>query len=133
MRCRDLEELLSAYADGELNKTQKEFIEEHLECCPDCRATFSEFSKAGRLLSTLELMPRSIDIRENIISKIKAVEVSSGSSFRRCLRPILTIGTVLLVLAVFYLAYRDSGRPAQPQPLRATALKCSVAMMTDQK
>jgi hypothetical protein len=105
MSCRDLEELLSAYADGELNRTQKEFIEEHLECCADCRATFSEFTEAGRLLSALELMPRSTDIRENIISKIKAIEVSSGSNLRRLVRPILAIGTVLLVLAVFYLAY----------------------------
>ena len=30
MRCKDLEELLSAYADGELPRTQREFVEKHL-------------------------------------------------------------------------------------------------------
>jgi len=29
MKCRDLRELLSAYADNELPRTQKEFVEEH--------------------------------------------------------------------------------------------------------
>ena len=38
MKCRDLEELLSAYADGELPRAQREFVEEHLDSCSQCQA-----------------------------------------------------------------------------------------------
>jgi predicted anti-sigma-YlaC factor YlaD len=48
VNCKDFEELLSAYADGELSRTQKEFIEERLSGCADCRATLAQYEAVGR-------------------------------------------------------------------------------------
>ena len=100
MKCRDLEELLSAYADGELNRTQKEFVEEHLECCPDCRATLGEFEEAGRLLSSLKEMPINSDIRGTTLSKIKAGGAFPVTAYRRWLRPVITTAVSIAVIAV---------------------------------
>ncbi len=100
MRCRDLEELLSAYADGELNRTQKEFIEEHLECCPDCRDTLGEFETAGRLISSLKEMPIISDIRGTTLSKIKAGGAFPVKAYRRWLRPVITTAVSIAVIAV---------------------------------
>jgi len=74
MNCKDLEELLSAYADGELSKTQREFIEEHLTGCADCRETLAEFEAAGRQISLLKKVSEGSDISEATLSKIKATE-----------------------------------------------------------
>jgi len=104
MNCGDLEELLSAYADNELPRTQKEFIEEHLGSCAACQATLSDFVAAGRLLSSLSVMPMATDIRETTLLKIKAAGISPGNAFRRWLRPLLAIGTAVIILAVLLTA-----------------------------
>lgn len=54
MNCRDLEELLSAYADDDLSRTQQEFIEKHLSGCVHCRETLAKFKAAGQQLSSLK-------------------------------------------------------------------------------
>jgi hypothetical protein len=100
MRCRDLEELLSAYADGELNRTQKEFIEEHLEGCPDCRATLGEFAEAGRLLSSLKETPINSDISGTTLSKIKAGAAFPVKARSRRLLPFISIAVSIAVIAV---------------------------------
>ncbi len=98
MNCKDLEELLSAYADGELPRTQKEFIEEHLDGCATCAATLADFTASGRLLSSLKAVPGEPDIREATISKIKAN--IHGNALWRWGRPSLAIGVAIIVLAV---------------------------------
>lgn len=103
MKCSDLEELLSAYADGELPRMQREFIEEHLALCADCRATLKDFTVAGRLLSSLGAIPVAAnikDIRETTLSKIKANNMLPGKAFRRWLRPLLAAGTAVIIIAV---------------------------------
>jgi hypothetical protein len=104
MNCKDLEELLSAYADGELPRTQKEFLEEHMAGCADCRETLAEFTAAGRLLSSLGAITKTPDIREATIRKIKANELLHGNTLRRWLRPVLAIGTAVIVLTVLLVA-----------------------------
>jgi anti-sigma factor RsiW len=53
MRCSDYEELLSAYANDELSRTQREFVEEHLAGCAACRQTLAGYAGARRRLSAL--------------------------------------------------------------------------------
>jgi len=100
MSCRDLEELLSAYADGELSRTQREFIEEHLAGCADCRATLAEFTAAGRRLSSLTEAPAAQDIGEATMSKIKAASASPEKNLRRWLRPAMSIGTAVIIITL---------------------------------
>ena len=57
MRCSDIEELLSAYADDELPFTQKDFVEEHLAACADCRATLEDYRLIRRQLTSLRETP----------------------------------------------------------------------------
>jgi len=100
MNCRDLEELLSAYADGELSRTQREFIEGHLADCADCRATLADFVAAGRRLSSLREVPAGPDLKEATMLKIRATSASSGKSFRRWLRPVTATVAIVAVIAV---------------------------------
>ena len=100
MNCRDLEVLLSAYADGELSRTQREFIEEHLSGCAGCRATLAEFISAGRQLSSLREVTAAPDLKEATVSKIKATSASPGKSFRWWFRPVMAIGAAVIILVV---------------------------------
>jgi len=123
MNCRDLEELLSAYADGELSKTQREFIEEHLTGCADCRETLAEFEAAGRQLSSLRETPVESDIRTATLSKIKATEALPDKPYRRWLRPALAITAVVAVIAVL-LATQPWGMES-PEAMAASIVRNS--------
>jgi len=104
MNCRDLEELLSAYADGELSRTQREFIEEHLSGCADCRETLAEFEAAGQQLFSLRHVPKTPDIRAVALSKIKATSTSSRKYIRRWLRPVTATIAIVAVITVMLVA-----------------------------
>ena len=100
MNCRDLEELLSAYADGELSRTQREFIEEHLSGCAACRETLADFQAAGRRLSSLREPMVSPDIKEATLSRIKAVNVPPPKTGRRWLRPVAAAVAIVAVIVI---------------------------------
>ncbi len=75
MKCTDMRELLSAYADGELRRTQREYVEAHLARCTECQELLANYVQIGRLVSSLETIPvmanHPSSIREGAMSKIK--------------------------------------------------------------
>lgn len=53
----NVQELFSAYLDGEVTGREKEHVERHLRECPDCRRRFQEMRQTVRLLHGLPEMP----------------------------------------------------------------------------
>lgn len=53
MRCADLDELISAYADGQTVPAQREFVEAHIHECSRCRAVLRRHQQTRRLLHLL--------------------------------------------------------------------------------
>jgi hypothetical protein len=104
MKCHDLEELLSAYADGELSRTQREFIEEHLSGCAGCRETLAQFEAVGRRLSSLRETPAVPDISKNTLAKIKAAGINTPKDRWRWLRPVTTAAAIVAVIAIMLAA-----------------------------
>lgn len=104
MNCCDLEELLSAYADGELSRTQREFIEEHLSGCASCRETLAEFETVGRQLSSLRELPAASDISKSTLSKIKSSDVYTPKYRWRWLRPVTASAAIVAVIAIMLAA-----------------------------
>jgi hypothetical protein len=96
MRCSDIEELLSAYANGELSRTQRDFVEEHIASCPDCRKKLEDFINVRRQLSSLRGTPVLSDIKATTMSEIKEVDIRRG--VRRWLRPVLTAAPIIVIL-----------------------------------
>ena len=41
--CKKIEQLLAAYADGELSEEQKALVEQHVATCPHCKALLGEY------------------------------------------------------------------------------------------
>jgi len=100
VNCKDFEELLSAYADGELSRTQREFIEEHLSGCADCRATLTQFEAVGHKLASLREIPASPDISKSTLLKIKTTKALPAISYRRWLRPAGAAVAIVVVIAI---------------------------------
>lgn len=50
MNCKSLGELISAYADGELNHEEKAMVEMHLQECPACRIMLNDFQDTSKML-----------------------------------------------------------------------------------
>jgi hypothetical protein len=103
MNCKDLGELLSAYADGELAGTQRDFLDEHLASCADCRVVLADYTQIRQQLLSLRVTRPLPDIREATMSKIKMVKVPVG--LRRWLRPALVAAPILVVLITLLSLY----------------------------
>ena len=80
MKCSDFEELISAYANDELSRTQKEFIEEHLSVCSNCRKLLAEYIDVKRNISLLKDLPPLPDLKTAIMSQIGDKKNSSKTN-----------------------------------------------------
>ena len=96
MKCSDLNELLSAYANNELSRTQREFIEEHLSSCTDCRATLADYTSVRQHLSALNDIQHTPDLKEAVMLKIKDTDASGNT--RKWLRPALVSLPVIAIM-----------------------------------
>jgi predicted anti-sigma-YlaC factor YlaD len=119
MKCRDLKELLSAYADDELSRTQREFVEEHLYSCLICRTTLEEYRSVNQKLTSLREVPIMSDIKGAIIQKIKEEQVRKPLKY--WLRPALGITAVITFIAVLLTGILEmsgtTGGVMSPPPL----------------
>ncbi|MFC2070267.1 zf-HC2 domain-containing protein [Chloroflexota bacterium] len=97
MRCSDIEELLSAYANDELSRTQREFVEGHVEDCPDCREKLEELINVRRQLVSLRETSALTDIKEATMTRIKGAGVSENP-LQRWLRYALAVVPVIVVV-----------------------------------
>jgi predicted anti-sigma-YlaC factor YlaD len=50
-----IKELISSYHDGELDKTDKQILEEHLGKCEECRREFEEMGKFEEVMGKMQL------------------------------------------------------------------------------
>ncbi len=102
MNCKDFKELLSAYADGELSLTQRDFIKEHLADCPNCVATLNSYKETNMMIASLRKIQAIPDIKEATMSKIKGRQYTKP--IRKWLRPVaLSLSVVAIVAMLFVL------------------------------
>jgi predicted anti-sigma-YlaC factor YlaD len=52
---QEIIELLSAYADGELQGEQKQTVDDHLKTCSDCRRELNELKRFEEVMAKMEL------------------------------------------------------------------------------
>jgi hypothetical protein len=96
MNCKDFKELLSAYADGELTLTQRDFIEEHLADCPDCMAALNSYKAVNLKIASLRETQAMPDIKNATMSKIKGKR--HVKPIRKWLQPVPAIFITLALL-----------------------------------
>lgn len=105
MKCRDMDMLLSAYANNELDSVQSELVKNHLTSCNRCRESLAHFVESGEQLRSLKQTPLLPDMKPSIISRIITRDVKVRPRMR--LRPVLgvmSVAVVVITLLVLHLA-----------------------------
>jgi hypothetical protein len=110
MKCADMEDLIFAYANGELHRTQREFAEEHLAGCPDCRADLADHTWVGARLTSLKATPMRSDIKERTMLKIEAIQ-ATRRPIRWALRPALAVTAVAAAIIAALVLQLSGGGP----------------------
>ena len=82
MKCSDMKALLSAYANDELSQEQRTIAEQHLAECADCRATLEAYRQIRQKLAVLQAGPRTSDVKEAVMSKVRASATGRSLSGR---------------------------------------------------
>jgi len=118
MKCENIKELLSAYADNELTDAQRNLVEEHLAGCADCRAILADYTEVRKQLLSLRETPPLPDVEEATMTKIKMVR--APAKLRRWLRPALVGVPIIAILATVLPLYL-SGSSLSPTSVIAKA------------
>jgi hypothetical protein len=72
MKCRDMKEMLSAYANGELSQSEIDKVGQHLAGCAECRSTLEAYRNVRQKISILQGVPANSEIKEAIMADIRA-------------------------------------------------------------
>ena len=127
MKCSDIEELLSAYANDELSRTQREFVDEHLANCADCRVKLTDFTLVRQQLSSLRATPTMRDIKGTTMSKIKGEH--SRRSSQKWIRPALAAIPVMIILIALTVLQPWSNFPGT-QTIMAKAYAATASLQS---
>lgn len=100
MKHADMNELLSAYANDEVSRTQREFVEEHLLSCLECRDDLAEYKLVRHQLTALREFSAPNKIGDTTMTAIRAQTINGRSRMPRILRPALAAGAVAAAIAV---------------------------------
>ncbi len=77
MRCQQIQELLSAYLDGEVEPSQQSQIKVHLETCPACRGQWEDLVASVALLRGLPEVSPPAFFREQLRLKLESRSFSA--------------------------------------------------------
>lgn len=103
MKCTEIKELLSAYADGELSPQQRDMVEKHLAECSECRNKLVEYERIQGHLTSLQRLPSILNFTQDTMSKIrKLCDKKNSYTVKRRLLVAVPFVIILAVLASLY-------------------------------
>jgi len=112
--CEQLEPLLSAYHDGELNEAERTLAERHLNGCDACQNRLLEI---GAVASSLKLLPR-LNPKTDVAANIEQLIANQPKSVTKIQRPVIwgaagiaAAAAVLLVAGNFKIAPNSANSP----------------------
>ena len=70
MKCRQVQDKLSAFQDGELRPEEQERVSEHLKSCTACRGHFAEMEKVWQALGYFKEIPPEPGFYDQLVRKI---------------------------------------------------------------
>ena len=95
MNCETLEELISAYVDGEVTEEERQTVEQHVASCASCRAALQDFSTAQTLLRTLPVLDAPQGFRQRVTERVE--QKSRSWAWRWLAAPRFALGTIALL------------------------------------
>ncbi len=103
MKCSEMEDLLSAYANGEISGRDKTMVEDHIAACEQCRSRIMEYSRIKHELDAL----RSTQGLHSV-SEAAMAAIGRRQSVKRSLwvRPMAVAVPIMVVVLVGLLVWQ---------------------------
>lgn len=98
--CKEVEPLLDAYLDGELDGAQRPLIERHLATCQPCQAKLEEIRKLVSLLGSLPHLRPPRDIVGSMPDVIESKSKDNLIRLRRFVWPSIGVAAAAIVVAL---------------------------------
>ena len=95
--CKEIKQMLSAYADGELSDEERKAVDRHTETCTGCKKALDAHLELHARLLTIADTPSLPDVDSSIMSAITGMATRKS---RRWLRPVLVVTPIALVAAI---------------------------------
>jgi hypothetical protein len=121
---QEIEELISAHADGELTPAQREALDLHLAACSDCQRNLAEFRLTRQQLALLAdpgALTWRPDVAQSVTERVRRRQRWLGLGRRLALDTARALAAVSLVVALVWLLPRlltvapdDAGYVAAP-------------------
>jgi len=77
--CQTLDDLLSAYVDGELDRSTRRRVKKHIESCPECQEKRRELLSISRLLGVLAPVIPPATLRARFLKQLKELPPPKSS------------------------------------------------------
>jgi anti-sigma factor RsiW len=110
MSCDRIEDLLAAYAEGELGAEDRAFVEEHLRTCAGCAELLGLLKAATESLAAFP----EIELRPALRTRLRAIPVRKKRFLalpqwmaEPSLQPVFAAASLVLVLFSFYMFNPD--------------------------
>lgn len=100
MKCSEIEELISSYANGQLFGVQKDLVENHCTSCEKCRTTLASYQTVREQLLSPKVIPDMPDITNAIMNKINRMNARKRTL--RWVRPSLAAIPVAAIMITLF-------------------------------
>jgi len=110
MRCERIEELLSAFLEGEVGPEEKALVEGHLAGCSNCSSLLGILRRAQQALSGFpeaEISPGLWGRLAAIPERKKKFSLTLDFFLKPSLQPVFAAGAIFMTLLSFYLFNPD--------------------------
>ena len=143
MNCRKVNNLLSAYIDGELAGYEYRQIRDHLARCPECLDEYEGLLQTKRLLSRLRVQEAAPELPASILKRIETMDAAESvrgpfgwfDTVLKALRPSapatqgMLLGGCLAVVGLFLISRTtEASDRIQWTPMDATKIAANPAM-----
>jgi hypothetical protein len=140
MKCQDIQQKLSAYAEGIVPHKEKILIEEHLKSCLKCNESLASLRKTIDYVHSLEDVEPPAWLTQKVMAKIKAEAKPKKGILQKLFYPlhiklpIETVATALVVVLTIYIfkAIQPEMKLAQAPSEHETVIARSPSKIDDE-
>lgn len=76
MSCKEIEECLSSYLDGEISPEGKARVEQHVARCPACSSLLQEWQSQAMLLQeAISSIPSPAEMESHVLQKLENIDL----------------------------------------------------------
>lgn len=105
LKCRDVREKLSEYADDMLAKDEKNAVDRHINSCGDCSAQYRELCDIISELGSLPDQPLPDDFYDKLHKRLSKKRKSIGYIFAHSYKPLSAVAAGLLLVLLIRTGY----------------------------